>query len=386
MWCLVAAAVGWAAGASVAMEALPDRIVTTATTISGIKVTAANSASVTYTKFEGGAPSQIEFSKVVEISWGDTPPDIRRALQEYRGGNYAGALQQVLRSPEAGPREFWYAPFRLLLHGQCLLNLHKPGEALPKFDQVLRGYPQSFYAIEAIQGKGECHLAAKEFDKAGEAFALLDPKGLYDSLTAAEPYGKLWQLRGRLRLAEAYAQVPEKVAEAAKTYDRLAEVTESLVTSTPAELKGVVGELTSMYQRALLGSVEVLLGAGKLDEAQEKVEEVGGKITEKPVRLKLYMTLGNLLAKAAEKAADEKDKKVKYKEALLAYMRVYILYPEQKAERPRAMMGAATVSQLLGSKEDRERAGTLYKAIIAEFPESPEAKEAPRRLETLGMK
>ena len=125
--------------------------------------------------------------------------------------------------------------------------------------------------------------------------------------------------------------------------------------------------------------------AKKYGEARTLIERISSDIKDRSARVELYAVLGDLLVKETAKAAGDKKKSLR-KKALLAYMRVYILYPDQKAQRVRCMLGAAVASRQLGTRDDNRRAVKLCKAIIAEDPESEEAKQALTLLQGLGVK
>ncbi len=366
----------------------PDRIVPwSGQQITGITITSAEVTGVTYSKFSGGGPTRRMLAEEIkEISWGDAPANFKRALKAYEEQDYEQARRYLEKPTDREPRAFWYEPYKEILQGNCLLKLHKYRSSLPRFDAAIRHHPQSFYVLGAIQGKAQAHLALKQYDSAADTYQKLDPNNLYQNVGSPEPYGKLRQLRGRQGMAEAYVNIQEKRAQAAKLYDGLVKVTKAILADPPAKLKGSVQEIKRIHQESLIGKADVLLKSGKADEAREWLNSASPSITNNAARVRMYMTLAKLFNAAAEKQSSEKEKKVKYKKALLAYMRVYLLYPEQKAVCPRAMLGAAMTSHLLGSPRDNSRAVRIGKALRARFPDTPSAKEVVSLLEGLGVK
>ncbi len=369
----------------------PDRIETLSNqTISGIKITKADDTGITYTRFDGsGGEQTLSISQIRMISWGDAG-DFRVALKHYNEGHWAETIKALDGLPASGPRDFWYGPYKRLLYGQSLFKLKKYAEALPQLDEIVRKYDRSLYVLEAIDCKAQCHLALKQNDKVAEAYAKLDPKDQFDKLGSDEPYGKLWQLRGAIGRANALIQTPTGAAKAAGIYSRLNKFTDSaapFMAGLPDAIKGSRAEIATIHERSLVGEVEALFKRnGKIEEVQGRLNDIIEKIKDPAARASMYTMLGDVLAKTAETIRDDKEKKVKYKQAMLAYMRVYILYPGQKEERARSMVGAAAASLKVAGKDDKSRAIRLCQEVMAEFPGTPQATEARQILESIGVK
>lgn len=366
---------------------LPDRIVlTTGDQVSGVKVTDADVTGVTYVTFpDGEDPTKIVVSQIVEISWGDSPGNFRRALSDFRKGEWKAALENLANTPERGPREFWYQPYRQLLWGQCLLEQGEYAESLPKFTDVMQYYSRSLYFVDAVEGRAKAQMALGNYKGVAETYTRLDPQNLYDKIGSSEPYGKLWQLRGRIGAAAALVRVPEKAAEAAKIYAKLAEVTKAILQEPPDELRPAQTEIAVIRQRALIGKAEVLKSTGKVAEAITYIDSISDEITDERARVGMYMTRGDLGMQAADTAPAEQQG-LTYKQAMLAYMRVCILYPQFAEVRPRAMLGAARAFVKMNTPLDKGYAIRICKEVVTEYPDSDEAKEAGRMLEGWGAK
>lgn len=374
------------AASSVAAETMiPDRIVQkVGEQLTNIKITAIDGGGITYTTLSG-ATKRVDAENVADISYGDMPGDMRRAVADLKAKNYENALKSLDRLPVGGAREFWYLPYKLLLRGQCLLVLGRNEEAVAPLTELISRHGTSFYALEGIQTKAKAHMALKQWDAVAETCAALDPNNGYANSAAIEPYGKIWQLRGQQQVAEALVNADGRLADAAKIYENIAKVTQTLMADPPAALKGSVEELRKMNQGALVGRADVLIKQGKTSAAAEWITSVSEKITDRAVRMQMYMILGDILSKDAQKETDPAARKTKYKESMLAYMRVYILFPDQKQERVKAMLGAAIASNLLGTAPDNARAVKIARELVTEYPNTAEAKEAARLLESLGI-
>jgi len=358
-----------------AATVLPDRIeLHSGRRISGITVTKADIDVVLYRVKTTEKAESVAASEVKEISWGDAG-QFRQAISLCSRGDWERARQVLEQLPAGGPRMFWYGPYKGVLHGQCLVALGEHKKALPLFEGVIRGHANSFYVLEAIFGKAKAHEALKQYREAAETYKKLD----------RQAYGALWRLRGRFCQAETYAKAGgADAANAEATYADLADETEAILADPPEHLKGSVEEITRVHQSCLIGKATVLLAGGKPEEAHEWLVGVSDKITDEVVRVRMYVRLGDAMTEAAKGATGDR-MNARYKKALLAYMRVYVLYRHHEDNVPKAMLNAATISRLLGTGPDKARAVRLGRELVSEFPGAPEAAEARRLLEGLGV-
>jgi len=367
---------------------MPDRIVLKSdANITGIRVTRANVDGITYKRLDGTGPTKtLSPAEVKEISWGDAG-QFRRGMAMYNRAtpDLEGALRLFRSLPASGPRDYWYGPLRRLMIGKCLYRLKRYDDAIPFFQDVERKYSQSMYVITAIQGLARCHNAKKDYKKAADAYAKFDPRGTYNRAGDPKPYGKMWQWRGREGMAQAYAKIAARASDAGKIYAGLVKGTGAALAKLPADLKADTKEIRGINQRALVGLVDVLKNAKKYDEAARQIEQIITKIDDPSARAKMYATLGEIRSRQAEKAPDAQ-KTLLRKKALIAYMRVYILYPDNKAERRKAMLGAAVVSRLLNTPDDARRAKRLCRELKAEFPGTDEGTQASRILQLMGAR
>ena len=369
------------AGVMAAGVTMPDRLILhSSKQIGQIEVTEAKVSGVKYVKHGTTAPvKEIAFDQIKEIKWGDAR-QLNRVIADVRTQRWETGLKDIGRCPDKGPRPFWYEPFRAVLHGRCLFELKKYAEALPLFEKVVSGHADSFYVLDAILYKAKAHKALNQAEQAAKAYEKLDPLGNYAKLGAGAPYGKLWQLRGRVEMAGLYAQVPGKLAQAERMYDKLAEVAEAIQKNPPRELKASLDDVSDIHQVSLMGKTQVLIKNKKSAEARKWIDQVGPKIKKKAARLKMYVALGDLAMEDADNAKDATQKKVHYKEAVLAYMRVYILFPDYRDDRAHAMSKAVIASYLMDTDVDKKRARVLYKELAKEFPNSRELEAAKQVL------
>ncbi len=336
-----------------------------------ITVTEATTEHVAYRAFqERQAEIQtVPSREVVEIGWGDAR-QFAQAIRQVEDGEWERALALIERGVEPEPRSFWYQPYRAVILGRILLETGKAEESLEKFDVVLDEHPNSFYVLEAIQAKARAHRELGQHEQAIETYRKM-----------AE-HGPLWELVALEGQAEAHLIV-ENQEEAMGIYERLVnDIGQTL--RNPGDLEHDLDQVRNIYQRALVGKGQVLVDLGRADDATRWIDSIEDRITERANRLRLYMALGDLHFEAGRRAEDETEKKVNLNQAVLSYMRVYILYPEARRERPKAMFGAATASVEIGGPAARTRARRLYRELIENFPDSDVVDDARTGLRELG--
>jgi tetratricopeptide (TPR) repeat protein len=400
IWIILGAAAGLLAMAAPALAQqmqFPDRIVLqSGKQLPGIKITAAKVDKITYVRFGSspGPEQSVASRDVDEIAWGDSPGDLRRAIADMKGANYARALQNLRKCPKQGPREFWYQPYFRLLTARCLVETDAAAKALDPLKDVISRYRDSYYVLDAIQLKARAHKQLGQFEKAAETSLLLDPQGNFDKPGATKPYGKLRQLQGVAGAIESYAKAPDKRDEASRLLTRLVEVIGTITANPPENLAPALPQIRAIEQRAIVSQADLLVQADKLDAAREWINQNASRVRDRSARLRLFMTLGDMAMKGANRAGVARDrKKFLYTQAALAYMRVYVLYPDLKELRGRAMFGAATASEQIaalakGEKKpsgDKSRAIRLYKEVIRAYPGTKMATESKKRLEALGQ-
>lgn len=388
---LVAVATVIALGSSAYSMDMPDRIILkNDSSIANITVTAADAQAVTYTKLSGGATEKVKIDEIKDINWGDLPNDVKLALQEMRKEkpNYESALQKLDKAPAKLPnaaRDFYYGPLRRTAQAEALIALGKQADALIKLQEIVKDYPNSFYTIEAIKTKADVHLALKQYAEVVDTVAKFDPQNQYKDAIAQGPYGKIWQLRGRIMMVEA-AMATGKVAEASEYCVGLTEVCDKFNLDMPAPLRPYAAEVRTIHQKAIVYRADILLKDKKLAEAAQWIDNVADKISEPAARIKMFVTYGDIQMQVATAETDRVKKEAKFKQAALAYMKIYILFPDAKEQRAKAMISAAKALMAIGSAADNGAAVRLCKEISETFPGSPEAKEADTMMRAIGVR
>ena len=94
-----------------------------------------------------------------------------------------------------------------------------------------------------------------------------------------------------------------------------------------------------------------------------------------------YTGLGDcLFSQAIDLQKANKDANPSFKEAVEAYMRVVVLYPEQVRYRAKSMYLAGRAFEFLGDEVSKTRSRQLYRSVVREFRESTWAGEAKKQM------
>jgi hypothetical protein len=120
----------------------------------------------------------------------------------------------------------------------------------------------------------------------------------------------------------------------------------------------------ALIARTELAIVGALAGAGKREQARARLALLQAAATDDASLARIALITGRL-ALADGKAED----------ALLAYLRVPVLYPGEEDSLPAALLGSIQCYRALG---ETARAEAAAAALAERFPQSPEAAEARR--------
>lgn len=331
------------AGVAVASERGTDRIVLkSGRSFSRVAVLKDGHDKVEIDRDGDGKANETFTAEAVEsISYGDAPKAFRQATLDYRVGRFSAAIEQFEAALQAEEtREFWLKPYSYFYIGECFRQLAETDkELLPKaraaYERVLLEAPDSRLAPDAIRGLGLCFLEQGDTDEARSEF---------EKLVADDRYGAIWGLRGKLLVARVDGALGkykegmalcEKVAAAAAAADR----------------KDLAAE-------AVCAQAELLLAAKEYDKAQQAFRGIALAARESDVKTKAfaYNGIGDALLGEG-----------RTREALLAYLRVRVLYFRARKQLPRGLYGAARCFRILRkSNEARELVTLLEK----EYPNS----------------
>lgn len=221
-------------------------------------------------------------------------------------------------------------------------------------DRLIEQFPDSRWLPTAYLAKAKALLM---LGKAGEARAAIDAlKGLVETKELSRRWGLEAELAGVL--VDPTLQGAKRVEELQKVADRAGT------------------EFPTVRNRALARMAELLAEAKDHQRALEVFQRVSEdpKSDEETLAI-AYTGLGDCLYQQAASASGDEAKRL-FKDALLAYLRVVVLYKDQSAYVPKAMFFAARCFDQLGDEVSKDRAKRLYGAIVRQYPESRWAQEA----------
>lgn len=287
-------------------------------------VTAISPTEVTLTKASGGE-EVVAVDKIDRLEFDGEPPQLRDARRMFHGGNFANALRVLANVDGAGIErqeiksdlEF----YRLACNARLAMSedeISKAGTQMRKFVQENSNSHHFFQANELL---GDLLVAYKRYPAAQEAYQKL----------ADSPFPE-YKLRAGIAVGMALV-AQGKHAEALAAFDTALALTGEA--STP--------QAQALHQAGVLGKAECLAEMNQVDEAIKLIEGSISELSKDETELhaKAYIALGNCY----RKRPDAK------KEALLAYLRVDVLYDTNPQAHAEALYHLAILWNELGKPE-----------------------------------
>ena len=340
-WLVLAAVVSLAAGS---VSRALDSVKTTKNTLLG-RILGMSPVQVELEQSSGGATKEIEIpvNQIQALFYEDDPVELKTAKTHVLGGRYADALAALERiRGDVGRREieqdidFYKAlcTAKLAIGGSG--KIAEAGRMMKAFADA---NSKSYHYFEASEIVGDLLVAVRQYAQAAEYYGRLDRAPWPDYKMRAGV------ATGRALLAQ------RKIDEATAAFDK--------VIATEAE-----GEL-AQGQRAFakLGKASALVASKKPDEAIKMVEDILKKVDaeDAPLWARAYNVLGTAHRQAG-----------RTKEALLAFLRVDVLYwsvPDAHAE------ALANLADLWEQVHQTERANRARKTLEEEYRDSPWSKK-----------
>ena len=300
---------------------------------------------------DGKADEPFPAEKVANVKYGDAPVAFRRAEISLKQGRYAEAAEMFQKAlGEKNVRAFWLKQHANYLIGECLRRQGENDAALlptarKAYERVISEMPKGRLVPQAIRGAGLCLLREGRTD---------DARSWFEKLKEDYKFGEAWALRGMLLLAHANSL--------AGSHD------EALVLCKEVLDDSGLPKYEDLRKDALLTRAALLIAAGKYKEGHEAFTKIARTAAERDVETKAqaYNGIGDGLLGVN-----------RVKEALLAYLRVRVLYFKAQEELPHALYGAARCFTVLRkANEARELVTRLQK----EYPKSAWTAKAKKEL------
>lgn len=266
---------------------------------------------------------KVPANDVQGISWTGEPPEANLARSDEAGGRfqraidgYQKALQSIKSANAQAKVDLEYSQTRAMAK-LALTESSRLDEAIKKLEEFRTNQPDHYRYFEAVGLLGQLHLVKKDFDKA---------RAMFDALAKA-PW-KESQMAAKIATAR-LLQAEAKPDEAAAAFDAVIE--------QPAD--GRVEE--TQRKEATLGKAQVLIAQKKFDEARKLLEAlVALKDVDDRELAEAYLRLGDCFR---EQGQD--------KDALLAYLRVDVLFPQEKLLDAEALFHLTDLWKKAGYKD-----------------------------------
>ena len=296
---------------------------------------------------DAGAQSE-PLSNMKEIVFTFKPGSYMRGEKMEREGKMALAVESYRRAIKDRDAAGWVAQHSRYAIARCCLAMGKNKQALAALQELLEKEPDTRFYGEAHTQIARIQMSLGKSTEATRAL---------DALIKKAEQGKLsteWGYRARLEKAR-FQEVQGKLDPALRDYSRLASDT--------------VGSHETLSRLANLGRARCLNLQGKSAKAKPLLNGLVEKAKKDETRVLAgaYNGLGTFHLAQGD-----------WKEALLSYLRVVTLYPEEREEMPEALFQAARCFYILGEKESnvewKRRAAALMNRLKSEFVGSKYAR------------
>ena len=332
--------------------------------VDGSSITDAEVSEETYETVEyreGGKKKDVDSSKVLRIDYDSKPPLVDRGDDAASEGDVEAAIYDLSTYIEGHlakggkDRRFPWAP------GYAMSRLVELNSSIGNLDGIIAAADQLIANVPDARQVPDAYLAKAEAQH---------HKG--DSAGATATLGELEALAQRVGLPRQWAlevQLGRVVYDASKSGKELR-----------ADLKTVAvaagSDFPVVANRAKTFSGESLVAEEKYSEAEAVFREVVEKgNADRKTLAAAYTGLGDCLLQRGQKAGGD-EKAELLKSALLAYMRVVVVYEDQIQYVPKAMFYAARIFDQGEDEESKDRAQRIYRKIMYRYEGSRWAREA----------
>ncbi len=270
---------------------------------------------------ENGLRQELNARDVLEVSHTGASSTFRKGMVAYKSGDYGEAISRF--SDCESEREDWIRAHAGYFKAVSLKRQGSNGQAAAAFASFVEAFPEHFFTVDALFGQGECLLADDDASGAQEAFTALADFGIKNDLQKAELYSEYG--KGMAQLAGGNS------ADARRSFD-----------SVVRRGRGEVA-FADVIGRASLESGKTFLAEERWEQAQRAFEEILNQPTSLGVLPGVYNGLGKAYAQLG---GDENTRK-----AQLAYLRVVLLFSNQRQAYVEGLRGAIDASRALNEEE-----------------------------------
>lgn len=287
-----------------------------------------------------GNPIEVPANDIVDIKYGDEPPDVNLGRGKAAAGNLDGALEDFTKSAGAAgsddnvKAEIAYLIARTTARQALEQDASKLEDAAGKLSAFGSSHPNSYRFYDAKLMLGQVQLAQADYAAASGTFAALT--------SAPWPDYKMAGQNASARLALKQGNLPQALS----AYEAVL----ALPADGPAEI--------SRRNEALLGKAAVQLQQNNAQDALASVNEAiaAADPEDSGVQAEAWVLKGDCLRAGG-----------RTKEAILAYLHVPVLFEKEKVLLPRALYNLA---QLWPAVDQLERGAAARQELLEKFPEN----------------
>lgn len=310
---------------------------------------------------DGSKTARVRTDEILRIEFSGKTPVVDRADTAAADGQVFDAIADFETYVEGWissgktPRYKWepaYAMYRLVeLNGVV-------GEAaalVAAADKLIEKRPDSRYVPMAFLAKAEAQHAS------GNSAAAQKTLKAFLDMIQGQSLSPRWQIEQKLAAA---------LFDSTLTGTKLRDALDKISTQAGSQYPRV-------RNRAEVAIAESLLASKKFSEAEPIFTDITENSKAEPRTLAAaYTGLGDCLFKRGADNKDEAERTKLLKSALLAYMRVVVVYKDQAQYVPKAMFWAGRVFDEMGGEEEKESAQKLYRRVMVEYRGTSWADEA----------
>jgi len=298
---------------------------------------------------DGVVDRKVPQNEVRQVVYDDVPAAYRTAMAVFRLGNqYDKALKHFAEAGKTGGVRPWLKDYVAYYSAECVRRQAGTDRALlaqaaQKYQDALASNANSPFREGLQLGLGSILLQQNDLDGARRQFASLERAAVKDE----------FKLGAMLNLARV-DMLREQPAEAVKQFDKVL-------------AKGEKG-YSATYAEAVVGKGRALIALKQYPEAGRFLEGALKTTRNDALLSEGYTTLGDCRYEYAGTLKDKKAARSAYKSALMAYLRVEVLYYQDSEMLAKSLYYAGKCFQNL---ERDDRAQEKFALLRKKFPDSP---------------
>lgn len=316
---------------------------------------------------DGRNERKVDTASVVDIAYEDVPRYIDQAQSMVEEDDVAGAIRtlneyvdRIISGDLRETRRKW-APANAAWRVVGLYDsLGELEEAAAAADKVIKNFADTRYMPMAYMAKADAEFWS------GNAAGAQGTLSAFKSEIESKKLSERWAIEADLALIQTNEALVGK-----QRRDAL----EKIANRAKGKFKTVQNRALVMIGESALADVSSKRGSAKdnlataLDHFNQVIQD---PLAENVTLAGAYAGKGDCLFQSGAAAKD----KAMLKEALLCFLRVAAVYPDQTRYVPKSLFYAGRCFDLMETEEDADRAQKMYAEVYWRFPGSKWANEA----------